>query len=159
MFVNRLILTGAVVFVGLAAALPGAASAAGPHGHPAAAVELTLDNGQKWQTDEVLRTAMGQIRDAVDASLPPIHEGRYSAAELSTLGDWVQGQVDYVVANCKLPEDADLQLHLVLTQVLDGVGIMKGEGGQEQGAATIVQALNAYGKHFDHPDWRPLAHE
>lgn len=159
MFVNRLILTGAVVIVGLAAAFPGAASAAGPHGHAAAAVELTLDNGQKWQTDEVLRTTMGQIRDAVDASLPPIHEGRYSAAELSTLGDWVQEQVDYVVANCKLPEDADLQLHLVLTQILDGVTTMKGEGGQEQGAATIVQALNAYGEHFDHPDWRPLAHE
>ena len=34
---------------------------------------------------------------------------------------------------------------------------MKEEGGQEQGAAAIVQALNAYGDHFDHPEWKPLA--
>ena len=84
-------------------------------------MELTLNNGQKWQTDEALRTGMSQIREVVDASLPPIHAGRYSAADLSTLADWVQEQVDFVVANCKLPEEADLQLHLALTQILDGI--------------------------------------
>ena len=121
-------------------------------------MELRLDNGQKWQTDEALRTGMSRIRDAIDASLPLIHAGRYSAADFSTLADWVQEQVDFVVANCKLPEEADLQLHLALTQILDGVNIMKEEGGQEQGAAAIVQALNAYGDHFDHPGWKPLGH-
>ena len=153
-------LAAALVALGLAAGLAGTVSAAAPHGkdgHGAPAMELTLSNGQKWQTDDALPTGMSRIRDTLDASLPLIHSGRYSAADLSTLGDWVQEQVDFVVANCKLPEEADLQLHLALTQLLDGVDALKREGGQEQGAAAIVQALNAYGDHFDHPGWKPLA--
>jgi hypothetical protein len=150
-------LAGAMVALGLMMGLAEAVSATGPHGHGAPALELTLNNGQKWQTDQVLRTGMSQIREVVDASLPPIHAGRYSAADLSTLADWVQEQVDFVEANCKLPEEADLQLHLALTQILDGVNTMKEEGSQELGAAAIVQALNAYGDHFDHPEWKPLA--
>jgi len=155
-------LSAALLALGLAAGLAGAASAAAPHahnrGHGAPAMELRLNNGQKWQTDEVLRAGMSQIRDVMDASLPPIHSGRYSAADLSALGEWVQERVDIMVANCKLPEEADLQLHVALTQILDGVNTMKEEGGQELGAAAIVQALNAYGDHFDHPGWKPLGY-
>jgi hypothetical protein len=118
-------------------------------------MELRLDNGQKWQTDEALRTGMSRIRDAIDAALPLVHADRYGAADFSALADRVQEQVDYVVANCKLPEEADIQLHLALAQVLDGINAMK-VGDQEQGVAAIVQALNAYGGHFDHPEWKPL---
>lgn len=152
-------LAGAMVALGLTAGLSGVALAAAPQGHEshgASTMELTLNNGQKWQTDEALRTGMSQIRDVIEASLSLIHSGRYSAADLSTLGDWVQEQVDFVVANCRLPEEADLQLHMALIRLLDGVNALKGEGGQDQGAAAIVQALNAYGDHFDHPGWKPL---
>jgi hypothetical protein len=157
MFTNKS-LAGTMVALGLTVCLSGSVSAAAPHGHGTPALELRLDNGQKWQTDEALRTGMSQIREVIDASLPPIHAGRYSAADLSTLGDWLQEQVDFVVTNCRLPEEADLQLHAVLAQILDGINTMKKEGGQEQGAVGIVQALNAYGDHFDHPGWKPLAH-
>lgn len=154
-------LVGALVALSLAVGLSGAVLAAAPDGHDghgAPAMELRLNNGQKWQTDEPLRAGMNGIRAALDAALPLIHKGRYSAAEFSSLAGKVQEQVDYMVANCKLPEEADLQLHVALTQVLDGVNAMKGEGGHEQGAVAIVQALNAYGDHFDHPGWTPLGH-
>ena len=155
-------LAGALVALGLSLGLSGTVLAATPHGHDAhgaPALELRLNNGQKWQTDEALRTGMNRIRAALDASLPLMHAGRFSAADFSALGDKVQEQVDYVVANCKLPEEADLQLHVALTQVLDGITVMKGTSGQEQGAVAIVQALNAYGDHFDHPEWTPLRNE
>ena len=154
MFTNKSL--AALVALGLTVGLPAAVSAAAPHGPDGHAMELRLDNGQKWLTDEALRTGMGRIHDAVDAALPLIHADRYGAAEFSALADRVQEQVDYVVANCKLPEEADIQLHLALAQVLDGINAMKEEGGQEQGALAIVQALNAYGSHFDHPEWKPL---
>jgi hypothetical protein len=35
---------------------------------------------------------------------------------------------------------------------------MKENDQKEEGATAIVQALNAYGDHFDHSDWKPLAH-
>lgn len=154
-------LVGAMVAIGLAVGLSGPVPAAAPHGpdgHGAPAMELTLNDGQKWQTDEALQTGMSRIRDALDAALPLIHTNRYSAAEFSALADRIQEQIDYVVANCKLPEEADLQLHVALTQVLDGILVMKERGGQEQGAVAVVQALNAYGEHFDHPQWKRLAH-
>jgi hypothetical protein len=59
-------------------------------------------------------------------------------------------------AHCKLPEEADLQLHMALIQVLDGINAMIGSSGQEQGAVAIVEALNAYGEHFTPPEWNPL---
>lgn len=160
MVMNRFI-AGAMLVLGLSAGVIGTVSAATPHGHDghsAPAMELTLDNGRKWQTDEALRTGMDHIRAAFDAALPRIHEGRYSAAEYAALAGKVQEQVDYVVANCKLPEEADQQLHVALTQVLDGVNAMKEDSGQDKGAVTILQALNAYGEHFDHPGWEPLGH-
>jgi len=152
-------LTAALLAIGLVAGPVGTVSADAPHahdGHGAPTMELRLDNGRKWQTDDALRAGMSQIREVMHASLPPIHSGRYSAADLSALGEWVQEQVHVVVANCKLPEEADLQLHVALTQILDGVNTMTEEGGQERGAAAIVQALNAYGDYFNHPGWKPL---
>ncbi len=151
-------LSAAVVAIGLTLALSAPVSAAAPHGHDGHAMELTLNNGQKWQTDEALRTGMTRIHSALGAALPMIHAGRYGAAEFSALGDQVQEQVDYIVANCNLPEEADLQLHVALAQVLDGINAMKETSGQEQGAVAIVQALNAYGDHFDHAEWKPLGY-
>ena len=153
-------LAGALVAAALTIGLSGAVSAAAPHGHEghsAAAIELQLNNGQKWQTDEALRAGMNRIRAALEVSLPRIHAQRYSADDFSALADTIQEQVDNVVTNCKLPEEADLQLHVALAQILDGINAMKGPDGQAQGAVAIVQAVNAYGNHFDHPEWKPLA--
>ena len=55
-----------------------------------------------------------------------------------------------------LPEDADAQLHVVLEQIIDGVAEMK--AGRDKGAVKIVQALDMYGKYFNHTGWKPLPH-
>ena len=151
----------AVAGLALGLALSGSVLAASQHAHssqPGVALEMKPNAGQKWQTDEPLRTGMAETRAAIEASLPLIHEGRFTKAEFSDLGDRVQAQVDYIVSNCKLPEDADLQLHVALTQILEGIADLKGEADQEKGAVAIVQALNAYGESFDHPGWAPLRH-
>jgi hypothetical protein len=154
-------LAAAVMAFGLTMSFAWAASAAAPHGHEGhglPAIEMKLNNGQKWQTDEALRTGMSRIRDALEVSLPLIHSGQFSPAEFTALANRVQENVDYVVANCELPAEADLELHVALTLLLDGISTMKGQRDQEQGAVAIMQALNAYGDHFDHPGWMSLGH-
>ena len=151
------VLTSAALALGLALGTIGTASAAEPHSH-GAAVELKLDHGKKWQTDDALRRGMGEIRQAMAKSLAPIHENTFSAANYDALAASVQTQIDYVVANCKLPEEADQQLHLVLEQILDGIAEMKAASHRDQGAIKIVKALDTYGKYFDHAGWKPLAH-
>jgi len=152
---TRLLMSGLIAF-GMALA-PTAVLAAEPHSHPTS-VEIRLDNGKKWPTDEALRRGMSEIRVAMADALTPIHENKLSGAEFERLAARVQVQVDYVTANCQLPEEADHQLHVVLEQVLDGIAGMKADTGRTQGAVTVVRALELYGAHFDHAGWRPLEH-
>ena len=149
------ILVSGLIAIGLALAPMGAA-AAEPHGH-AATVQIKLDNGKKWATDEVLRRGMGEIRLAMAGALGPIHRNELSPASYAALAARVQEQVDYVIANCQLPEEADHQLHIVLEQILDGIAAMKAESAPTDGAVQIVRALELYGDHFDHTGWQPLA--
>ncbi|QFI77050.1 hypothetical protein F8237_02370 [Bradyrhizobium betae] len=136
------------------------ALAAGPHAHdgPAATIQLQLNHGKKWPTDDALRRGMGEIRVAMAQSLTPIHDNAFTPAQYEALATRVQAQIDYVVGNCKLPEQADQQLHLVLEQIIDGAADMKTGAGRNQGAMKVVRALAQYGKYFDHAGWQPLEH-
>jgi hypothetical protein len=151
----------ALLACGLALGLAGggAAMAAGPHSHAGpATTELQLDHRNRWPTDEVLRAGMMEVRGAMAAALPRIHADQFPPAEYDALAGRVQAQVDYIIENCKLPEAADEQLHLVLAQVLEGTEALRGETTRAAGATTVVRALNAYGSAFDHPGWAPLGH-
>ena len=148
--------------LGVALALAGAeAVAAGGHshdGHAADAIELKLNDGKKWQTDAPLQKGMEEIRRALAASIDKIHHDKASRAEYVALADSIERQVDYITHNCKLPEDADAELHVVIGQVLDGVETMREGGDPKAGAVKVVEALDAYGDYFDHPGWQKLAH-
>ena len=145
--------------VGLAA---GAALAADTHSHSghavAAGIELTLDHGKKWATDEPLRHGMGEMRRAMAAALPSIHTGQFAPAEYERLGAGLESQIDYVTTNCKLSPEADMQLHVVLGEIIDGVDGMRRGDDRQDGAVKVVNALDAYGAHFDHRGWEPLSH-
>jgi hypothetical protein len=137
----------------------GSAWAQAPHAHEGhGPAKLTLNHGKKWQTDAPLREGMAAMRAEVAGSLQAIHEKRYAPAQYAALAGKLEQQVSGIVAQCKLPADADAQLHLVLAELLAGTGAMKGEKGQREGAVRVIGALEAYGKHFQHPGWKSLAH-
>ena len=142
---------------GLVVASPSIAAESHAHGGTAT-VELRLDQGKKWPTDEALRRGMSEIRLAMAQSLTPIHNNALTPAQYDALAKRIQAQIDYVVGNCKLPEQADQQLHLVLEQIIDGAADMKAATGRDRGAVRVVQALGQYGRYFDHPGWQPLGH-
>ncbi len=149
---------GALLALTIALAPAGTALAETAHGHGAsgAPLELVLDNGSKWQTDDPLRAGMSAIRTALEGSLPAVHDGKFAAQDYADLARNLEKEVDGIVTNCKLPEAADGQLHIILTQLLDGTGIMKNAAEQASGVVKIVEAVNAYGEHFDHPGWQKL---
>lgn len=146
---------------GLLIGIAGDALAAGEHahsGHGAAVQELKLNNGTKWQTDAPLQKGMEEIRAQMTASLDRIHHGTFALAEFEALGSGLERQIEYITENCRLPEEADAQLHLVLADVIEGIEVMKGKPDRAAGAVLVVNALAAYGRHFEHPGWQPLAH-
>ena len=147
----------ALVFA-LGASAP--ALAADTHAHGAAAPsKLTLDHGKKWTTDAPLRQRMGEIRALLAPQLGPIHAGRLPSADYQALGAAVEQKVAAIVAECKLPPDADAMLHLIVADLVAGADIMQGktDGKPAEGAHKVVTAANAYGRYFDHAGWKPLA--
>ena len=135
--------------------MPGLATAQTDHAHDAATVGLTLNNGAKWQGDTAMHKGMDAIRSIMAAALDAIHHGSLTPDAARAIAADVQAQVDFMVGTCVLAPEVDEQLHLVLAQVLEGISEL--ETGVTAGAVKIVQALNAYGTHFEHPGWQPLA--
>jgi hypothetical protein len=162
MFLKQLLgmLAGALL------AVSGAAAAEHKHDHdhgPAggAKPQLTLDHGKKWPTDASLRQGMEQIREQVNAALPAIHAGKMSNAQYDALAKKVNDEVAGIIAACKLPAEADAQLHIVIADLMEGAETMAGKQKKAKrmnGAVKIIGTLDRYAAHFDHPDWKPIKH-
>ena len=124
----------------------------------AAIVNLKLDGGEKWPTDASLRKGMAEIHAAFEADHPAIHAGKATDAQYEALAGRIEAQVNAIVANCKLPPAADANLHYVIADLSQGVGLMRGQDPQRtrhDGAALVHGALRAYGQFFDDPHWQP----
>ena len=129
------------------------------HDHDATGAALELNQGKKWPTDAPLRKGMSTMRAALAKDLKLIHADKASDAQYEALATKLNGEVAYVVQNCKLDPKADAELHKVIAELLAGAEAMQGkEAGvaRRDGAVRAVMALNAYGRFFDHPGWRNL---
>lgn len=151
---RQLTVTALVLGLGLSAGATWAQTAT--HDQHQTKLELTLNAGAKWQGDENMIKGMNGIRDAVAARAAAIDARTLPAEDYKALAKEVQGQVDFMVENCVLEPEVDEQLHLVLVQILDGISGLQGEADPQEGVLLIVQALNAYGAHFEHPNWQSL---
>lgn len=155
-----------LLWLPLAAALAcglGTRAIAQPHAHdhePASAPHtLSLDHGRRWATDDALRQGMGRLRGLVAPKILAVHRGRLEAAQYRALAQQVDTEVSTIVSRCKLPPQADAMLHLVIADLLSGARAMAGQDAAvspTQGLARTAQALNAYGRHFDHPGFKPI---
>jgi len=135
------------------------ARAADPHhhGHEASANALKLNNGKKWGTDEALRRGMTAVRLAVHGAPAPLHKGTAKPEAYAAVGNRIEAEVGRIVKECKLPPDADAQLHLVIADVIAGADALKGAKDGKAGRAGLIKvdgALKAYATHFDHPGWK-----
>lgn len=123
-------------------------------GHAASELALTLNVGAKWQGDDNMLKGMDAIRAAMATNLEAIHEDRLPAEDYNTLAAEVLVQTDFMIEHCDLEPEVDEQFHLVLGQVIEGASEMEEGSEPRAGAVMIVQALNAYGEHFEHPGWQ-----
>ena len=140
----------------LFATLPSTAAETHAHGHGAGALALQLDHGKKWATDAPLRRGMAAIREAVHGAPAPLHKATAKPEAYAAVGARIEAEVGRIVKECKLPPDADAQLHLVVAEVIAGADAMKAAKDAKAGRAGLLQvngALGAYAKHFDHPGW------
>jgi hypothetical protein len=133
------------------------------HGHAGAhdhgdhgAAALSLDDGQRWATDEPLRIGMQRIRDAVAGTLATAEPGGLSPAQAKALADTVQENVTYLIQNCRLEPKADATLHVLINDLLAGAAATTANPASEDGLSKLAAALREYPQYFDHPGWKPL---
>lgn len=141
----------------LGLALPAAAEHS--HDHPAPA-SVHLDHGKKWATDAPLRSAMNTLRAEMAAAQPDIRRHRLSPARYAALASSVEREVAHMTEQCQLTPQADEQLHLVIAGLLAGAEAMAGKApatSRHAGALWVINALDQYGAHFDHPEFPPLS--
>ncbi|MGE5115377.1 MAG: hypothetical protein ACM3N6_02675 [Betaproteobacteria bacterium] len=126
------------------------------HGHAAAA--KPLPSGQRWATDAPLREGMTKMRSALESRLEAIHGDTLANDQYKTLAQITETQIAHIVANCKLPPDADAALHGVIAKMGEGADAMSGKSKAKprEGAVLLAEALDEYGRTFDHPGWKPL---
>lgn len=146
-------------FLSLAAVWFAVASGCAMHHEHAGqgASQLSLNNGNKWTTDEPLRLGMTKIKDTLEPQLPAVYAGKLEAKQYDALADAINAHVAYMVQNCKLDKQTDAMLHLVLADILSGAEAMQGKDRQvarPDGARKVVGALENYGQYFDHLGWQ-----
>jgi hypothetical protein len=141
----------------MAVLAPAALAAEGhSHGSATSSAKLQLDHGRKWATDAPLRRGMEAIRDAVHAAPAALHNATAKPQAYVELGTRVESEVGRIVKECRLPPEADAQLHLVVADLIAGADAMKGAKDAKSGRAGLVKvdgALKSYARFFDHPNW------
>lgn len=127
------------------------------HGH-ADAPTLILDHGKRWPTDAPLRHHMNDIRATMAGSLARIEQGTLPRADYVKIGASVESKVASIIADCKLPPEADAMLHVIVAGLVDGADVMQGKSAGEPaaGAHKVVTALDNYAQYFDHAGFEPL---
>jgi len=149
----------ALVLSGLISILPATASEH-KHGnhHNAQQAMMKLDQGKKWPIDDSLHIGMSKIKDSLEANISPIHNKKFTISQYHALASEVKTHLVYLFENCKLPTDADAQLHLLLFKVMQGSELMSEDVNQRAGAIEIIKALQQYPQYFDDKNWQALKH-
>jgi uncharacterized protein with PIN domain len=151
----------AAAFAASLIAVTGPALAADAHSRGAEppAHKITLDHGRKWATDAPLREGMAQIRKALARHHAAVKKGTMSDAGYAELGAAIEKNVASILANCKLSPEADANLHVIIAQLTGAADELQAgpAASHEEAARKAMNAVNLYGRYFDHPGWKPLA--
>lgn len=126
------------------------------HAHaPPAAAAVAADGAPAagWPTDAPLRAGMARIRQSVDA-LEHYRHGHMGPEQARLLATNVEGEVAFLVANCKLEPAADAALHVIIADLVRAAADLKRDPA-DMGPIDIMRAAVAtYASSFDDPGFR-----
>lgn len=123
------------------------------HEHSEQSAGIMLDEGKKWETDAPLRKGMNSIHQAVEKAEKAFESKTLTKEEGEVLASHVNKQLMFMVENCELQPKADASLHVIIGEMMMGIGAMSKAPDAEGGFPRIHKALKQYPKFFDHPDW------
>lgn len=120
------------------------------HAPPATAVQEAP--AQRYATDAPLRAGMHGIRAAV-AGLGHYEMGHMGPEQAATLAAQVQAHVRDIIANCKLPPEADAALHRIIVPLMTNAAALEADPKKLESIAPMRAALADYARLFDDPEF------
>ena len=135
----------------LAAGLAGTASPAlaGQHDHGAAPAKAAQEApAKRFATDATLRQEMKGIRASVEG-LGHYEHGHMGPEQAVTLATAIEVHVNTIIANCKLPPDADAALHEIIVPLLRNAGALKKNPADLSAIAPMREAIASYDRQFN----------
>lgn len=148
---NNRLCAAAIVAIGLSCLVCTPVLAVGQTGHH----EAVSAPAKKYETDPILRDGMKNISDLVRARWDAAVRSKLPSAEYVRLATEVGKQVTAVVNNCTLPAASDRAFHEILMDMNHALNLMRSSKIEVQraGVFALGQALDNYGRYFDHPGW------
>ncbi len=115
------------------------------HAAPAG-LALTLNEGAKWSMDEHTRTSSAALRAHLSEATPE------SVEALAALGATLQGDIDGLIAGCKMTGPSHDQLHVFLMAFIPEVQALSATTELDAGhksVARLKELMASYGEHFE----------
>ena len=135
----------------LACALAGVAPSLAAQEHESAPVASKPQaSTQRFVPDATLRREMQGIHASVEA-LAHYEHGHMGAAQAVTLATAIEEHVNTIIANCKLPPDADAALHAIIVPLLQNASALKQKPEDLSAIAPMRSALEQYERQFRDP--------
>lgn len=131
-------------------------TAHGHHGHEVHG-SMELNQGQKWEIDDALFQGMNELHQIVSIALEGIEENSLKADDYTNMSGELTTQFTYIMENCNLEPEPDIQLHILLANIIQNIEVIEGKVDGEQpedGVLAMAKTLNSYGEHFNHPNWK-----
>lgn len=147
-----LLAVAALMHIGVAAATDTA--------QPVTEAEAQPDPRRCLPSEPTVREGMEAILTDVEVALTAVGGRDMDPDELVTLARTIDGKLPGIRAE-GLSKPCHRQFLLITDDISNGTNLMIGAQRvepQRMGLMTVVQALNLYGRQFDHPDWRVLSY-
>ncbi len=138
-----------ILSLGLIALLgtPATAVLAQEHAHATPSASTAATTVQRHATDATLRQQMREIHGVVQT----LEHDHLTAERAARLADQVTGHVNTIIANCRLPPDADEALHHIIGPLLQDASALKSDPQRRDAIAGMRRALDQYARQFDDP--------
>ncbi len=115
------------------------------HAAPAG-LALTLNEGAKWSMDEHTRTSSAALHTHLGEATPD------SVEAMTALGATLQGDIDGLIAGCKMTGPSHDQLHVFLMAFIPEVQALSGTtdlAAGHENVARLKGLMASYSEHFE----------
>lgn len=120
------------------------------HHHHQEKKALTLNHGQKWEVDTVMRKNMNAIHDKLKLVHELVKTNKMTEKDYTSLGEVISKSAQDIASNCKMEPKADETFHVILNELFAISDDLNKKDKADLAIKKLHHALSTYSKYFSH---------